>query len=195
MKKIFLLFLVLNSFTISYAQYVISKDLLTDAEKEVTEQTKDDAYVAPSSKLVGKKWYSLRQGVEAYYIFNQNGTGSLVKQYVYPKHRFGPHPIKVTETIPIQWKRRGLDLTISFLYGSTTIRVLQSSVAQYSLRVQDEIKTAFGKDEKNIRQQGTETGTTKILKFTNDILITESMWCVTQSKAEELLKRSADANR
>lgn len=195
MKNFFLLFLVLNSFTISYAQYVISKDLLTDAEKEVTEQTKDDAYVAPSSKLIGKKWYILKGDYEAYYILNQNGTGSQVVQLVYPENRFGPHPIKVTATTPIQWKRRGLDLTISFLYGSMTDRVLQSSLAQYSLRLQDEIKTAFVESEKNMRQKGTKTFTYKILKFTNDILITDGFWCVTQSKAEELLKRSADANR
>jgi hypothetical protein len=195
MKKFFLLFLVLNSFTISYAQYIIPKDLLTDAEKEVTEQTKDDAYVAPSSKLIGKKWYALDPDLEAYYILNQNGTGSLVMQQVYPKNRFGPHPIKITSTIPIQWKRRGLDLTISNLYGSTTVRVLQSSLAQYSLRVQDEIKTAFVEAEKKMRQNGTKTYTNKILKFTNDILITDGAWYVTQSKAEELLKRKADANR
>ncbi len=195
MKKFFLLFLVLNSFTISYAQYVISKDLLTDAEKEVTEQTKDDAYVAPSSKLVGKKWYMLDQDFEAYMILNQNGTGSFVIQQEVSENRFGPHPIKVISTIPIQWKRRGLNLTHTNLRGSMTMRVTQSSLAQYSLRLQDEIKTAIAESEKKLRQKGTGTGNTKILKLTNDILITDDTWYVTQSKAEELLKRKADANR
>ena len=190
MKKFFLFILVLNYFTISYAQYWNEYyglwDWMRNDERLATEQTKDDAYLAPSNKLVGKKWYLTNGNAVECLTFNQNGTGSdFLENVTY-------NSIVVQETIPIQWKRKGLDLTLTYLFGSATIRPTQSSIAQLSLRKQDEIKQSYVDMEKKERQKGTQTFTYKIEKLEDDIICIEGLGCfVTQSKADELIKRRA----
>ncbi len=194
MKKFFLLFLVLHSFTISYAQYTYLGNYFTWEEYQATEQTEDDAYVAPSNKLVGKKWYKIDNGPDDIcLIFNQNGTGSQIEQF--DSYKFGDQPLVFKCTVPFQWKRKGLDLTITRLWGSVTYQITQSSSAQYSLRKQDEIKQYIANLKENVKKKGSSTVTYKILKFTDDILRTRSWNFVTQSKAEELLKRKSDEER
>ena len=91
MKRFIFVLLAMCSFTFSYSQKLYAvEDYLTTEEKKYTENDLDNAFAAPLSKFVGKKWYQSWYNDEVrYVIFNNNKTGAIVLEltdnnYTYP---------------------------------------------------------------------------------------------------------------
>ena len=164
MKRLVFLLLTMCSFTLSQAQWW-ADPYLTEEEKRVDDKTKDEAYLAPTSKLVGKKWY-LRDGY--YYIFNANGTGEQVeiKYDTYDGKKY-----YITENQPITWKRNKSVLNITFLSKQLTIKPVTSSISKFSLRVQDEIKRHWARQQNEKRNKYMNSSyECEIDKLTNNIM-------------------------
>lgn len=165
MKRFVVFLLTMCSFTLAHAQEWWANPYLTEDEKRIDDKTKDDAYLAPTSKLVGKKWY---QGEARYYIYNSNGTG----EYVTMKYNFH-NDVKyiVFFTTPIRWKRNKSIMDITWLGKLQTIKPDASTISKFSLRVQDEIKRELAKmqiEERN--KSNTDNEEWEIVKLTNDFL-------------------------
>ena len=196
MKRFVLFLLAMRSFTFSYSQLV--EDLLTPEEKEYTEKTKDDAFLAPMSKLVGKKWYIT---TFRYYIFNQNGTGAQVeelndKEYTYP--------IKAIKKITLRWKRNGVDMKHLWTPKLLVYQPVESSLSKLSPREKAKVKKDYAEWQTRDRNKDYSNAgkwyEDEIYKLTNDILILRmgfakddgTLYLVTKKKLDEIMARSKE---
>lgn len=193
MKKVlFLVCFMLFSTTVSYAQSKSLSDYLTDEEREVTEKDLDNAFVAPSSKFIGKKWYSYKYG---YYIFNANGTLKQVE--IFSDKDYG-EPIDVTETNSGRWKRDKQYLNITILANTTTFTPDPSYLKKLSLRKQDEIKRDYANVQKEKRKYADAHLKWELLKLTNDYMIIHNsngrVHLFSKKKLDEIYKKAAENN-
>ena len=192
MKRFVLFLLAMCSFTFSYSQLV--KDLLTPEEKEYTEKTKDDAFLAPMSKLVGKKWYV---NPWKYFIFNQNGTGAMVEtiddnDYTYP--------IESIKKYTFRWKRNGVDMKHLLTMKLWVYQPVESSLSKLSPREKAKVKKDYAEWQTRDRNKDySDAGKwyeDEIYKLTNDILILrfgdETKYLVTKKKLDEIMARSKE---
>lgn len=191
MKRLFLLLLTMCSFTFSYSQS--TKDLMTPEEKEYSEKTKDDAYLAPMSKLVGKKWYL---DSSTYCIFNQNGTGAFVAEYDDNDYS---HPIKYINKVPFKWKRNGVELLFMFTPKLNVYQPVESSLSQLSPREKAKVKKNYAEwQTKERNKEYSDEGKWyeyEICKLTNDIFIFDFdgiTYSVTKKKYNEMNARSKE---
>lgn len=192
MKRIVILLLAMCSFTLSYSQ------LLTEAEKEITEKTKDDAYLALPKKLVNKKWYN---GVD-YLIFNSNGTGTSVYEGI---NKYFSDPVRIITKMPFRWKRNGNVITTSVISSQITATPVEADFAKLSARVKYQFKKELANNLHIIRQK--EIGDRfDIVKLTDDVLacvngfnydyyVTEKKlneWRNRQKKIEDAQKKAVE---
>ena len=186
-KALFLVCFMLFSTTVSYAQ----SKYLTDDEKEVTEKDLDNAFVAPSSKFVGKKWYSSKY---EYMVFNANGTCKQVG--IYSDDDYSEH-IDVTRTTSGRWKRDKQYLNITILAKTDTYTPNPSDLKKFSLRKQDEIKRDWANVQKKNREKADAHQVWEILKLNNDYIILNvkgegRIYFYSQKMLDELHKRAAE---
>ena len=184
-KTLFLVCFLLFSTTASYAQ----SQYLTDDEKEVTEKDLDNAFVAPSSKFVGKKWYIDKF---TYWVFNANGTLKQVR--IFCDDDYG-EDIDVTRTTSGRWKRDKQYLNITILAKTDTYTPNPSDLKKFSLRKQDEIKRDWANEQKIRRQKADAHQVWEILKLTNDYIIINGegrIYFYSQRMLDELDKRGAE---
>ena len=182
------------SFTFSYSQLV--KDLLTPEEKEYNEKTKDDAFLAPMSKLVGKKWYV---NASSYFIFNQNGTGARV--YNIDNNNY-TYPIKAIKTFTFRWKRNGVDMKHLMTPKLWVYQPVESSLSKLSPREKAKVKKDYAESQTRDRNEDySDAGKwheDEIYKLTNDILILmmnngeDYFYLVTKKKLDEIMARSKE---
>lgn len=156
-KALFLLCFMLFSTTVSYAQ----SQYLTDDEKEVTEKDLDNAFVAPSSKFINKKWYNNKF---TYFLLNANGTFKSVQ--IFSDQDYS-EPIDVTRTLSGRWKRDKQYLNITYLAKTDTYTPNPSDLKKFSLRKQDEIKRDYAKYQKIKREKADLSEVWELLKLTN----------------------------
>lgn len=164
MKRLVFLLLTMCSFTLSQAQWW-ADPYLTVEEKRVDDKTKDDAYLAPNSKLVGKKWFG---NAYVYLIFNSNGTGERVQ---IKEDHYNNTSYYVIFTKPITWKRNKSIMNITWLEKQLIIKPDASAMSKFSPRVQDEIKRKYAQmqiEERNKYRNSTQE--LEITKLTNDFL-------------------------
>ena len=191
MKRFVLFLLAMCSFTFSYSQEV--KDLMTSEERSYSNDTKDEAYSAPLSKLIGKKWYV---NDNLYYIFNQNGTGAKVSEGISDiESKSYRYVIKET----YRWKRQGTDLTLHWTTNLDVCQPIESSLSQLSPRVKDLVKKDCIRWQNRLREQRYKDSKYEICKLTNDILIfttasglMEDCCLVTNKKLDEIMARSKE---
>lgn len=186
-KALLLVCFMLFYTTASYAQ----SQYLTDEEKEVTEKDLDNAFVAPSSKFVGKKWYVDKF---IYMLFNANGTCKQVG--IYADDDYGEQ-IDVTRTLSGRWKRDKQYLNMTFFAKTDTYTPNPSDLKKFSLRKQDEIKRDWANEQKNKREKADAHQVWEILKLNNDyIILNESgegrIYLFSQKMLDELHKRAAE---
>lgn len=193
MKRFVLFLLAMCSFTFSYSQLV--EDLLTPEEKEYTEKTKDDAFLAPMSKLVGKKWYLYTW---RYLIFNQNGTGVQVSTIDDDDYTY---PIKAIKTITFRWKRNGVDMKHLMTPKLWVYQPVESSLSKLSPREKAKVKKDYAewqtKDRNKDYDDAGKWYEDEIYKLTNDILILrwggdQTLYFVTKKKLDEIMARSKE---
>ena len=193
MKRFVLFLLAMCSFTFSYSQIV--EDLLTPEEKEYNEKTKDDAFLAPMSKLVGKKWYI---NASDYFIFIQNGTGARVSNINDNDYTY---PIKAIKTRTLRWKRNGVDMKHLWTPKLFVYQPVESSLSKLSPREKAKVKKEYA--EWQTRDRNKDYGDAgkwyedEIYKLTNDILILrwsgdETLYFVTKKKLDEIMARSKE---
>ena len=191
-KALFLVCFMLFSTTVSYAQSKSLSDYLTDEEKEVTEKDLDNAFVAPSSKFIGKKWYIEKN---LYNIFNANGT--LKNVQIFSDDDYGD-PIEITRTISGSWKRDKQYLNLTYLAKTTTYTPNPSGLKKFSLRKQDEIKRDWANTQKAKREYGDGRYQWELLKLTNDYMIIHNsngrLHLFSKKKLDELYKKAAENN-
>lgn len=184
MKRFIILLFAMCSFTLSYSQSV--EGLLTEEEKEVTEKTLDDAYLAIPKKLVNKKWY---KEPECYSVFNSNGTGASVTEII---NKNFSHPVKVIIKQPFRWKRNGTVLTRTWITNQTTFTPVEQDLAKLSARTRAEFKNKYAELQKEERQEKYQDEKMEIFKLTDDVFIFESYYktyCVTKKKLDELIAK------
>lgn len=193
MKRFVLFLLAMCSFTFSYSQLVM--DLLTPEEKEYTEKTKDDAFLAPMSKLVGKKWYLYTW---RYFIFNQNGTGAQVSTIDDDDYTY---PIKAIKTNTWRWKRNGVDMKHLMTPKLWVYQPVESSLSKLSPREKAKVKKDYAewqtKDRNKDYDDAGKWYEDEIYKLTNDILIIrwggdQTLYLVTKKKLDEIMARSKE---
>lgn len=164
MKKILLLSFVMLFSSVAYAQIEFS-DLLTNEEKRYSEKDQDAAYEAPNSKIVGKKWFVLK---DKYFILNPNGTGKTVETTDYD---ISSDTIDVILTEPFTWKRKGTNIDINWICSQTTWKPVASQLAKLSLRKQNEFKKLLNEEQQYSRSRRFKPQFIEILKITNDYII------------------------
>lgn len=190
MKKIVLLTLLVIISLSSFAQLKALKPLMTQEELEWNEETRDEAYTAPNSKFVGKKWYYAKH---MHFIFSPNGAYKKVEKC---ESNDDDAPVRWTETSPGTWKRNKTQLTINFNTKQIVYTVDPSSLKNYSLRKQDYIKTNLANQQKSARMESPWSEQLEFYKITNDILILKSynsgqiMYLYSEKKMNELIERS-----
>jgi len=190
-KTLFLVCFMLFSTTASYAQSRYYSDDLTDEEKEVTEKDMDNAFVAPSSKFIGKKLYESKY---KYMVFNANGTFKEIE--IYHDDDYGER-VYITETISGRWKRDKQYLNITYLANTITYTPNQSDLKKLSLRKQDGLKRDWADVQKAKRKSADAHYTWELLKLTNDYMIIlnsskERLYMFSKKKLDELDKRAAE---
>lgn len=183
MKKILLLLLLTVCCQLGNAQNLFAKykdlgkpnkDLFSFS---MSEDTRDAAYEAPTTKLTNKKWYQVGtyygssdfdfMSIDYYvvkhiYEFNANGTGKLYRgsnNYYY--------------TTPIIWKRAKDKLTITYYYSQTTFVYDKEATEGLSLRKQDELEEQRLKEERDAKSKKNTTETITIFQLEDDYLIFE----------------------
>ncbi len=187
MKKIMFFLLVILSADFSIAQVVDEWDLekyLTSEEKQVTEADLDNAFSTPMSKLIGKKWY---YSPVDYIIFYKDNTYLKVKESTAQNYgKTFAYVIKV----PGKWRRSGETIyRTDICTGGTTI-IVPSSIANYTPRVQAQIKERAVDATKEMRRVPIREKWEDLRKITNDFFITnENNYYCSSKKLQELSNR------
>lgn len=113
------------------------------AQVQVTEKSKDDAYDAPSSKMIGT-W----SGGGETWIFNANGT---CENLSFARSGYGAETkngISFEISSKYSWKKKGNTLTLTKVAGGVTAKVSRASQNDYnnlSARKKEEIKAELQK--------------------------------------------------
>lgn len=194
MKKVFLFFcIMLFSTTVSYAQ----EQYLTEEEKTVTEKDLDAAYLAPSSKFIGKKWYIDENNI---WLINANGNIKCETTFIDTDYGDTIHIKRITRGI---WKRNKQYLNMTELAKQVTYIPDASELKKYSLRKQDEIKQDYATATKNRRNKYNDGHHTfELRKVTNDYIIFDAslnggtstvFYLFSQKMLNELRKREQEA--
>ena len=157
------------SLTSSYSQDLYeTKKHLTDEERNYTDTDLDNAFAAPLSKFVGKKWYQAWDDEEVrYWIFNNDKTGAIVNEFslVYSA------PVQVVKKKTFRWKRNGNDLTITLTPHLDVVFPIESSMSKLSPRVKAEVKKDCATMQEKMREKTYSDYNIigRITKITNDI--------------------------
>lgn len=192
MKKLFLFFsFLLCSCMVSYGQeddVVLLIDYLTEEEKTITEKDMDDAFIAPSSKFVGKKWYVAE---DCYFLFNANGTGKMVTNFI--DTDYGDLGLHGRYIVPLKWKLVKQYLYVTFLFKQQIWTIDESDLKKLSLRKQNEIRRYYANYQKRSRiEDDNEEGEGDINKITNDYFFWRNTYLVSPKKRDEIKKREAE---
>lgn len=170
MKRIVFLFLVMCSLTSSYSQGLhLTKNYLTDEERNYTDTDLDNAFAAPLSKFVGKKWYQGWDDEEVrYWIFNNDKTGAMVNEFTDKNYSA---PVQVVKKNTFRWKRNGNDLTITLTPHLDVAFPIESSMSKLSPRVKAEVKKDYATMQEKMREKTYSDYNIigRITKITNDI--------------------------
>ena len=134
----------------------------TPEETEFSEESRDEAYLAPNSRFIGKKWYL---EVNQYFIFNSNGTFKWIGNVV--NNNYGSE-VKLTVILPGTWKRNKSFITLSTNYKQSTINIDQSSLSKLSARKRDECKRGIKQAADENRRMPSDTTTYEIYKLNRD---------------------------
>lgn len=187
MRKAFLLIsFMLFSTTMSYAQ----EEYLTEEEKTVTEKDLDDAFVAPSNKFIGKKWYYTKR---TFYLFDANGTGKVVTNTI---DTISGESIRLTYTVPIKWKRNKQYIYITQFLKQGTYTPNASDLKKLSLRKQDETKRKYANWMKTDRmEESNKQLEGELKKITNDIFVLGSLYLFSKNMLDTLNKREQEAKK
>ncbi len=194
-KALFLVCIMLFSTTVSYAQ----EDYLTEEEKTVTEKDLDDAFLAPNSKLVGKKWY---QDENTIWLLNANGTMRCEVTFVDTDYG---EPIHIKRVSPAKWKRDRQFLNVTEFAKQVTLTPNASELKKFSLRKQAQIKEDYVNAQRNRRNKYTDGHHGfELRKVTNDYIIlymtleggkSGDLYLFSQKKLNELRKREQEAKK
>lgn len=172
MKRIVFLFLVMCSLTSSYSQDLYeTKRHLTDEERNYTDTDLDNAYAAPLTKFIGKKWYQGWNDTEVrYWIFNNDKTGAIVNEFTV---KYYSAPVQVVKKRTFRWKRNGNDLTITLTPHLDVDFPIESSMSKLSPRVKAEVKKDCATMQEKMREKTYSDYNIigRITKITNDIFI------------------------
>ncbi len=190
-KALFFVCFMLFSTTMSYAQV----EYLTEEEKTVTEKDLDDAFVAPSSKFIGKKWYVTKN---KFWIFNANGTIKFEETIIDTDYG---DTIHIKEVTPGRWKRNKQYLDVTLFAKQVTYTPVPSDLKKYSLRKQEQIKQDYANVQKNERDKynnDAQTVKRELRKVTNDYIIwsnidSKDFYLFSQKMLNELKKREQEA--
>ena len=157
MITLLMLLFSLNSFGQELWKYA------TPEETEFSEESRDEAYLAPNSRFIGKKWYL---EVNQYFIFNSNGTYKWIMNKV--NNEYGSE-VKLTVILPGTWKRNKSFITLSINFKQYTVNFDQSSMSKLSARKRDECKRGIKRTTDEIfRRQPSITTTYEIYKLNRD---------------------------
>ena len=190
MKKCILFCFFLFACITASAQPKDFKAVMTQDELSWSEDTRDAAYLAPNTKFIGKKWFPQKS---RHFIFNQNGTFKLVERY--ESDEYGDDVVLWTETTPGTWKRQKSFLTINYNMKQKVYNVNTSSIKNYSLRKQDQIKTNLARMQSSDRQKTFATEQLEFYRLDNDILILylknsgSMLYLFSEKKILELVER------
>lgn len=188
MKRIVLFILVMCHFVFSYSQIERVINYLTNEEYTCSVKDLDDAFAAPLSKFVGKKWY---QGFDdtfvQYVIFNNNQTGAIVEDFS-TKNKY-TYPVRVIAKTTFRWKRNGNDLTMTFTPYLDTVTPVESSMTKLSPRVRAEVKKDCVKSQENLRAEKIKEANYRINKITNDVFYYGREYYVSQKRYDEIIEK------
>lgn len=134
----------------------------TPEETEFSEESRDEAYLAPNSIFIGKKWY---HEVDVYFIFNSNGTYKMIGNVV--NNNYGSE-VKLTVIMPGTWKRNKSFIILSLNWKQYTINIDQSSLSKLSARKRDKCKRDMKQLTDETRRKPSDTSTYEIYKLNRD---------------------------
>ena len=190
MKRIFFLLLAMCSFASSYSQnYLVVKDYLTAEERDYSEKDLDNAFAAPVSKFVGKKWYSAWKNTNViYFIFNNDKTGAIVTEWTDNDYTY---PVRVYKKSTFRWKRNGNDMTITRTPHLDIASPIESSMTQLSPRVKAEVKKDYANVQRKMREvtYSDNYASYRILKISNEIFNLGDFILVSKKKLDEISAR------
>ncbi len=196
MTRIAFLFLLMCSFTSSYSQknkYV--EGFLAEEERNYTDTDLDNAFAAPVSKFVGKKWYQGWWSATAvrYWIFNNDKTGAIVKEVTDDDYTA---PVQVVMKNTFRWKRSGNDLTITLTPHLDVAFPVESSMSKLSPRVKADVKKDYATVQSKMREKTYSDYNMygRIAKITNDMFIItlrggDNFFGVSKKRFDEIIRK------
>ncbi len=168
------------------------------ARSLISEKTKDEAYSAPNSLLINKKWFSNGNLIKEIYIFKADKTGEMVIPLTYVDCTFD----RVT---PIKWSRNHNDLKITNYFNKITYRNLKYKDSSASERTKAEIKRGVQNIINKDKINGVKTANYYIDRLDSKYLILEHplwgeyLYCteavMKEIEKEEKEKKEAEEKR